>query len=275
MQKVQNGTSDEYSYRGPDVTVVIVSVDGAPDTRSAWLAQAVRFWRRGAGVKHRIQILQRRVESDDDVIRLLVGSVLPKIKGPVVVMRGNDTALHSVDLSVWIGRWVMSDVPIWCTATRDDGAITAWVEKHVLRRRTNSSAVLQPTPVWGICSGIAAAMLSLLQPFEGLKGATMSRALGVLAGRGMVCCDTTALVDIGLGAPPYGIHGVNESAHELLQQHYVPHSAWRYPVAHIRTALLTKDGRVIVGTMAAVLLLAVLMIVAVVGCIVGCVSRKK
>ena len=276
MQNTQKGGMDQAVPAGPPaVTVVIVTVTSNPDARSAWLAQVCKYWGQTArGRTHHVRVFLHQVKDEADVLYSLVHEVLPKMRGPVVVIHGNNTAIRTVNLDTWIQHWVRSDVPIWCTAVQDAAVIEHWYLTHVLGLPPTFTGPTEPTgpakPVWGIFSGVAEAVLPLLQTAEavddqrrrrsGKRAMTMTDVLRSLAAEGHVYCDATVgLVDVGVHLQPGHVHGLSLLSQDKLTRLCVPVSFVPRATARLHAALCTRDGKVIAASMVTMVVLLALV----------------
>jgi hypothetical protein len=284
MQNTQNGTTGHAGPTDPAaVTVVIVTVKNKPDARSAWLDRACKYWGQTAhGRPHHVRVLLHQVKDEAEVLYGLTHEVLPRMRGPVVVIHGNNTAIRTVNLDTWIRHWVRSDVPIWCTAVQDNAVIEQWYLTHVLGLAPACTGPAQPTtPVWGIFSGVAEAVLPLLVAVEaeddqrrrrsGKRAMTMTAALCSLALQGHVYCDATVgLVDIGLHWQPERVAGLSPHTQDKLMQLCVRVGPIPRAAARLRAALYTRDSKVIVASATVmVVLLALVAVLAVALCCAG------
>ena len=262
MQKVQKGGG------GVVVTVVIVSVDDEYDARSSLLAHAVKQWRASADDNGpRVRILLHQVKDDTCVVGVLTAAVLPKLNGPVVIMRGNTTAILNTDVRTWIDRWMESDVPVWCTAMDVTSAIQRWWYDTILGSTTSGNG--KPSgrdlvPVWGAFSGISSALQTVLVPYAG-SGCDMNTVLQHLVDDGRVYLDATPLVHIGMCRPPCTQNG------NVMKNKYVPPPAWSRFAWTATRAVQTRDGKIITATVG---LVAVLLCV-ILGLSVAVATRKR
>lgn len=238
MQKVQKGG-------GVVVTVVIVSIDDEYDARSSWLAHAVKQWRMGMGIgatgdgQHervpRVRVVLHQVKDDTCVVGILTAAVLPKLNGPVVIMRGNTTAILSTDIRTWIDRWMASDVPVWCTAVDTSSAIQQWYDTVVTGVSICKKKCVQP--VWGAFSGMATALTAALTPHVG-SGDTMDVILQRLVDAGEACLDTTPLVELGIHKPHIDVATLDG-------QLWAPIPLWCRVAWTAKAAVATRDGKII------------------------------
>ena len=242
MQKVQKGGTG-----GVVVTVVIVSVDSEYDARSSWLAQAVKQWRRDDGP--RVRVLLHEVTDDTCVVGALTAAILPKLNGPVVIMRGNTTAIVNTDIRVWIEHWMASDVPVWCTAVDTSSVIAQW---YAAVTSTTKPVKRHLEPVWGAFSGMPTALMTALVPYAG-SGYRMDDILRRLVDAGSVHLDTAPLIDIGIHQP------CMPSASHALGFHF-PAPAWPRLIWAAKTAVNTRDGIIITAVLGFIVVLVCVIV---------------
>lgn len=276
MQKVQNGgskrvgigidpdadagavsTADE---NGLVITVVIVTIENEHDARSTWLAHTVKTWKKSARGPS-VRIFLHQVAQERDVLPLLLKRVLPKLKGPVVVMRGNTTALLNVSLNVWIERWMASDAPIWCTGVVTTACIEQWYLEHVLQsavsKQTSNGGVCI-VPVWGVFSGVAAALTAVLTPYTYTQHST-TEILHQLAARGDVHCDVTPLIDVGIDAIPNVVVGLSAAQSEKLARLCTPAPFLERVRWKTAAAFRTRDGKYIAASCVCIIVLVLVV----------------
>ena len=242
------------------ITVVIVTIENEHDARSTWLAHAVKTWKKSARGTS-VRILLHQVADERDVLPLLLKRVLPKLKGPVVVMRGNTTTLLNVSLNVWIERWMASDAPIWCTGVVTTACIEQWYLEHVLQSavsKQTSNGGVSIVPVWGVFSGVAAALTAVLTPYTYTQHST-TEILHQLAARGDVHCDVTPLIDVGIDAIPNVVVGLSAAQSEKLARLCTPAPFFERVRWKTTAALRTRDGKYIAASCIGVAVLVIVL----------------